>query len=356
MRILLLGLPALKDGFRELGHEVLTCPSDNTGDIWIPEVPISIERLLQQLPQGWDPDFVLLIDESTHPLFLGLERLEIPVAWYAIDSHIHYRWHQAYAAAFDLIFVAQRDFVTHYVRDQSRQIAHWLPLFPPVIPLLDNLNSRTFNLSFVGNVNPSLNPQRYKFLEALQEAYPLYVATGDYLSVFQQSQMILNQSVDNDVNFRTFEAMACGGLLLMERVGNGLEDLFQDRTHCVMYEKGNIEEVVDIAHFYASHVEEREAIAACGREEMLAKHTAVHRAQSILDTLASIDCQAVIQQKQVRQGEILFLLAPVYEHVAMCYERAKGRYPTEHPMNHRWSALAEKFRHISHQIHQELGV
>ena len=356
MKVLLLGLPALKTGFQELGHEVLTCPTDNTGDIKSPEFPISIDRLWSYLPKGWNPDFVLLTDESTHPLFLGLERLEVPVGWYAIDSHIHHRWHQAYAAVFDVIFVAQRDFAPSYVRDQSRQISHWLPLFPPAIPSLDDCHSRRHDLSFVGSINPVLNPVRYTFLKTLQEAYPLYIATGDYFSVFMQSKMILNQCVNNDVNFRTFEAMACGGMLLMERVGNGLEDLFQDRTHCVMYEKGNIQEVIRIARYYGEHHEEREEIAARGRLEVEEKHTGAHRAQSILDALTTLDVQSVLRQRRDRQGEILFLLAPSYEYFASCYEEVSQR-PQQNPsLSSQYSEVGRKYRRLSHQIHHELGV
>ncbi len=356
MKILLLGLSALKRGFQELGHDVLTCTTSNTGDIWMTEFPISIDRLWQQLPQGWEPDFVLLTDESTHPLFLGLERLDVPLGWYAIDSHLHHHWHQAYAAVFDIIFVAQRDFVRSYVRDHSRQIVSWLPLFSLSDPSKFIQAHRIHNLSFVGTIDPDRNPIRYQLLEAVQQMYPLNVETGEYVPVYLQSQMVLNQCVDNDINFRTFEAMACGSLLLMEHIGNGLEDLFQDKTHCVFYEKGNIEQIVQIAEYYMSHEEERDGIASCGRSEVLAKHVGVHRAQTILDTLASIDSQAVLHQRHARQGEILYLIAPVYEYVASCYEKARQRYSDSASMDRQRLAVAEKFRHVSHQIHHELGL
>ena len=356
MKILLLGLSVLKGGFQELGHDVLTCTTSNTGDIWMPEMPISIDRLWQQLPQGWEPDFVLLTDESTHPFFLGLERLDVPLVWYAIDSHLHHRWHQAYAAVFDMIFVAQRDFEHMYVRDQSRQIVRWLPLFTLSDPSSSIHASRIHKLSFVGTIDPDRNPVRYRLLEALQQVYPLNVETGDYVPVYLQSQMVLNQCVDHDINFRTFEAMACGSLLLMEHVGNGLEDLFQDKVHCMFYEKGNIEQIIQIAEYYTSHSEEREGIAARGRSEVLAKHTGVHRAQTILDTLASLDSQAVLHQRQARQGEILYLLAPVYEYVASCYEKATQQSPHNIPMIRQKRAVAERFRHVRNQIHHELGI
>ncbi|GJL53160.1 MAG: hypothetical protein NPIRA02_02920 [Nitrospirales bacterium] len=357
MNILLLGLSILKEAFQACGHDVLTCTTDNTGDVRLPEFPIEIDRVLQELPYSWDPDFVLLTDESTHPLFLGLEHLEVPVGWYAIDSHLHHRWHKAYATVFDVIFVAQRDFESLYRRDESRQCVHWLPLFTfsdptrPVQPL------RRHNLSFVGTNNKALNPLRYRILEELQQVYPLNIETGDFISVFLESKMVLNQCADNDVNFRTFEAMACGALLLMERVGNGLEDLFQDRVHCVLYEKGNIEQIIQIAEYYMLHEDERIKIAALGRSEVLAKHTGVHRAQTILNTLAAIDGQTILQRRRARQDEILFLLAPVYEYAASCYdESATSRFLNNQSMARHASAVAEKFRHAGLQIHHRLGM
>ncbi|WP_368076627.1 glycosyltransferase [uncultured Desulfovibrio sp.] len=38
--------------------------------------------------------------------------------------------------------------------------------------------------------------------------------------------MTLNQKAFSEVNFRCFEAMACGAALLMEQCGNGLDELF----------------------------------------------------------------------------------------------------------------------------------
>jgi len=97
--------------------------------------------------------------------------------------------------------------------------------------------------------------------------------------------MVLNQCVANDVNFRTFEAMGSGSCLLTERVSNGLEDLFQDRTHCVLYEKGNVEEILNLVNYYETHGDERKAIAQAGRSEILRAHMGIHRARTILQTV-----------------------------------------------------------------------
>ncbi len=356
MKILLLGLTVLKDSFQMLGHDVLTCSSNNTGDVKISQIPVSIDEIWQQLPNEWKPDMVMLTDESTHPLFLGLERLEVPVVWYAIDSHIHHRWHQAYSAVFDVVFVAQRDYRERYVRDQDRQSVSWLPLFCQTTPHPSFSKERGHNLSFVGSVNQDLNPERYELLERVQDAYPLNVVTGDFLPVYLDSKMVLNQCVNNDVNFRTFEAMACGSLLVMEQVGNGLEDLFEDKVHCVLYEKGNVEQILQLVRYYTLHEKERENIASQGCNEVFAHHTAVHRAQTILDTLESIDWDEVLHLRKSRQGEILSLLAPVYEYAASCYENSNQRSFNAQTVNQKWMVIAERYREVSRQIYQELSI
>ena len=37
---------------------------------------------------GWEPELILLGAESTFPLFLGLESVEIPLAGYATESQL----------------------------------------------------------------------------------------------------------------------------------------------------------------------------------------------------------------------------------------------------------------------------
>ena len=354
MKILMLGLSILRHAFEELGHDVLTCPTTANGELWVPEFPISIERVLQRLPVGWNPDLVILTDESTHPLVLGLERLDIPVAWYAIDSHLHMRWHQAYAAVFDMIFVAQRDFVPRYLSNPSRQVAKWLPLFCSSVSSDAVPVQKKHNLSFVGTVDRHVNPKRYRLLEQVNEQVPVHIATGDFTSVYRESKMVLNQCVDNDVNFRTFEAMACGSLLLMERVGNGLEQLFQAGTHCAMYEKDDISQIVELARYYLEHDDERETLAWQGYREVSMHHQAIHRAQTICETFAGMDQQSVIATRRAQQGEILYLLAAVYSYVGTCYANSASRNGHDSNLGRRRLAMAECYHHVSEQIHHEL--
>lgn len=50
--------------------------------------------------------------------------------------------------------------------------------------------------------------------------------SGNFHPILHRSRMALNQNTFSEVNFRCFEAMACGVALLMEQCGNGLDELF----------------------------------------------------------------------------------------------------------------------------------
>ena len=319
MKILLLENLCLAVAFKELGHDVVTFSTHGGGDIKIATVPIRIGEVLSRLPINWKPDIIMLIDASGIPTILELEAVGIPLAWYVIDSHIHVSWHKAYAAVFDFIFLAQKDFIPHYVHDSSRQVVSWLPLFAPYVPPSAPPTLKTHSLSFVGTLS-SLNPERVHFIQAIQQRFPFHLEKGEWVKVFQNSKMVLNQCMANDVNFRTFEAMGSGSCLLMERVSNGLQDLFQDRTHCVMYEKGNVEEILDLVNYYEAHEDEREAIAHSGRSEVLRAHRGIHRARTILQTVRSGPVQEMVSRRKRSLNEIRMFLKHVYAYAAAKHE------------------------------------
>ena len=344
MNILMLGASVLAPGFRELGHSVVTCTTDGIGNVKLQAFPTSVQSVFRELPFGWHPDFILLTDDSTYPMFWGMEEVEVPLGWFAIDSHIHHAWHRAYAAIFDFIFVAQKDYVPMYVFERERQVVTWLPLCAFPFSQTERSFPPLYDLSFVGNVNSRCNPERRMFIESLQAQYPLHVATGEFVSIFTRSKMVLNQCASQDVNFRTFEAMACGSLLLMERVRNGLEELFQDGIHLVLYEKGNVDQVIEIAKYYSQHEQARKTIAHAGQEEVLEKHTYVHRAQAILSSLLDGHMNKKVQQRQTRLGEILSVMAPVYAYVAALYDSYVGAVEHDSVQQKELAVIRDKFR------------
>lgn len=350
MKIFHLGNPYFLLNFRELGHDVKWAACNAAADVVMNPSLESAKNLLSRGSPRWTPDLVVVGDDSVHPTLLGLEALEVPLVWYAVDSHIHANWHRYYAAVFDVIFVAQHDWVPVYRADPDRQLILWKPLFcqwreDRCLGLV-----RDIPLSFVGTLNPALNPDRVEFIGRIQDRYAIVVTSGPYLETFNRSMMVLNQSVANDVNFRTFQAMASGALLVTERVGNGFDELFQDRTHCAVYEKGNVDQLLAIVEHYRAHSGEREAVAMQGHQAVLAAHTSMHRAQSILDVAATDQLKDRVAKRISRQLQIQWSLASAYEISARKYRRAakqeegSPRAPRLMETANGYQALAETIR------------
>ena len=98
---------------------------------------------------------------------------------------------------------------------------------------------------------------------------------------------MINECIKGDLNFRVFEAMACGALLLTPHIGNGLLELFQEGEELVTYPDGDAGKAAELARYYLEHEPERALIAARGCAKVRANHTAKQRAKTLEEALLS---------------------------------------------------------------------
>ena len=354
MRILHLGTPFFVRDFRELGHEVIHAAFDGRGDVRLDAPPAVLKDIVSQLPNSWEPDVVLLGDDSLPPRIVGLEYLEAPLVWYAVDSHLHLSWHIQYASVFDIVLVAQRDFVGCYRTAPDRHLVEWMPAF------CDARDDRRLNLSrdipvcFVGTLNAQWNPARVALIESVRARIPLEVRTGPYVEPFNRSQIVLNQCAANDLNFRTFQAMACGAMLLSERIGNGLSELFQEGRHLAGYDRDAVDQIVEAVHRYQRQASERVAIAEAGHHAVRAAHTSRHRAERILRLLADHDLSARIIKRRRCMGSIQASLGTVYEIAWRRCIQAALRFAPDSPDFTRYRGMARRYGALAAKIRGDL--
>ena len=91
-----------------------------------------------------------------------------------------------------------------------------------------------------------------------------------------------SQAAAGMVNNRVFEVLACGALLLSDRVP-AIEAMFGD---CAIFTDGGDDTRDKLAH-YLAHPEERARLTALARRRILAEHTYDHRARQLVEMYAA---------------------------------------------------------------------
>lgn len=285
MNILVFNQDWFVEDWRAQGHWVITVGNSPHLNINLGMYFLDIETILRILPEGFVPDWILFHDNSCPLSIIGLEHCPIPMALYSVDTHHHCLLHSYLADTFDVVFVAQSDFITFF--QGRRAYVEWLPLWAS--REIEPSEEKKHGAIFVGTMNRSLNPERVQFFEELSKITEIEIFQGDYAHYFPYCSIVVNQTVKGDLNFRVFESMRCGPLLLTEVSGNGLYSLFTPGEDLLVYNKGDVNDVARILQELKNEPEVMQRIAHTGHRKVLEQHRAVHRAATVMRTLEEVD-------------------------------------------------------------------
>lgn len=148
---------------------------------------------------------------------------------------------------------------------------------------------RDIPVSFVGNRKHPNNRDREVFLDGFRKTHPLFIYTGPFEEIFSRSRIVLNQTACSEVNYRCFEAMACGAALLTEFCDHGMADLFSSGVNILPpYVRNNWKHASAIAARALAVPEKLVEIAEAGRDLIGRYHLARHRAAEVADTLEGL--------------------------------------------------------------------
>ncbi|CCQ91484.1 hypothetical protein NITGR_710006 [Nitrospina gracilis 3/211] len=242
----------------------------------------SIQSVLQKLPADWRPNLYLYVETGLNATPADLHTLQVPKVCYLIDTHLNKDQHLKIAGHFDIVFLAQREYVDDFKKAGISHVA-WLPLAcDPEIHGKQNLG-KEHDVGFVGSILPNL-PRRKQLLDKLREHFDIHIDRQfmeKMAEIFSRSRLVFNNAVRDDLNMRVFEALCSGSLLVTDEAkGSGLTDLFENGKHLVIYRDDSI---VNTVRHYLDNPEEAERIAEAGRQEVLARHTYDHRVQTLLE-------------------------------------------------------------------------
>ncbi len=255
-------------------------------DLPLPWGKVEGREVAARLPQGWRPDLVLWVDAGADFLLTDLGVFDCPTVALVGDTHTgQNQWRVEYARQFSQVFLMfARQHIPDFVQGGCARVG-WLPAAcEPQIHRCFQV-PKAYDVVFAGQTLRQWHPDRVRLLERLQAAgFDLRVESKileEMALLFSRGRLVFNRSLNADLNMRVFEALACGSLLLTDRLPAeaGLEELFTDRQHLVLYGEDDLEE---LARYYLENAAEREQIAATGRRLVVERHTYGHRADQVL--------------------------------------------------------------------------
>ena len=210
-----------------------------------------------------------------------------PSAYYAIDTHIESDWRIALAreGRFDSVSVVHSQGLA---LDWGRDDVYWNPVgCDPKIHYVGAREKR-FDGCAIMNFHNNLAGPRVEALDGFFRGCPGPIFFGNRIfqevsEKYAESRLVFNRSINGDANMRVFEALCSGSCLVTDRVPDLAKLGLVDGVHFAGYNgPGDAEELV--RHLLA-HPEERERIAAAGRDEVIARHTYAHRMETLLKRL-----------------------------------------------------------------------
>jgi len=265
----------IKKAFISLGYEVL-CTDYRVMDK---------HGVSNRIKYITDVDFLLCIKgERVNPEDVFLCRVP-KILWLQDSVEVNQEANfiiQTKSPLFDIVYSFNKAELPFY--KQFNKKSYWLPLAADVDIHKEINIEKTIDVGFCG----SLNNNRINMINfLLDKGIPIqYSYSKDkYNEIVSSTKINLNIGItEAGYQQRIYEILCMGGLLLTNAVRD--EDIFEDKKHLVYYK--NFDDLVNLCYYYNSHMEEAKIIANMGQQEVLEKHTYIHRAQQIVEDVKNV--------------------------------------------------------------------
>jgi glycosyltransferase involved in cell wall biosynthesis len=242
----------------------------------------------------------------------GMERAPFATAAVLCDMHNHLPSRVRLARFFDHLFLYQRNYLSAFT-EHPKDHVHWMP-FACDVETVRPLNlRRDLDVAFVGQLFGA-DHERSRIIGQLTQRWKLnpqrYYPQAEIPSVYSRAKIVLNLPLKDDLNFRTFEAMSCGAMLLTRRMANGQEVLFEEGRHYAAFSsEAELEEKIA---YYLAHEDERARIAEAGLLEVRTKHTLQLRLEQLLRTVRN-NPHRVAPVRRMSSSQVDRCYAELYE-------------------------------------------
>jgi hypothetical protein len=260
---------------------------------------------------GFQPDLFLFIE----PLGLiprGIESSSFPTVCVICDTHRDLEARRRLARFFDHVFLYHRNYRKFFDEHPSSHV-HWMPYACDLEFYHPLATEHDLDVAFIGKLRVS--PERARLIGDLSRRYRMnenrYYYQREIVDFYSRAKIVLNVPLADDLNFRTFEAMSCGSMLLTRRVNNGQEVLFEEGKHYAAF--STEQEMFEKIDYYLAHPHERETIAAAGLAEVQLHHRLEQRLDELLNTVIERN-ERVAPVRSMSQRQLDVQYAWLYEY------------------------------------------
>lgn len=309
MLILTFGSEYFHDAFVRQGHKVLTVPNEDG-------FPLAdfYNKLVDR------PDVFIYTDHLGYRAWpQGIEELDIPKIYYAVDTPLNFWWQKHFATLFDLCYVDQKPYVQKL--EERGQEARWLPVAVRTEDYAINNSEeevpKIYDFGFVGVVDDRIRAKRSRLIKQLSGRFSLknignhrneWVEPKESAGLFRQSRLILNENLFPGVTTRMLEAMASGTVLFTEKAGGDFGELFLPGEDFAWFDP---QEVMTAAEYWLSDEARLKKMGARALEKMRSSHDIDHRAATVLTAAAALNLSSKTSGPEAwdHMGRTLFLTA-----------------------------------------------
>lgn len=280
MNILCMDIRLLVPAIQALGHNVLSWVPQNGG---LYNLPAFLHE------QKFKPDLVIQAENlGPRRLLEGLEEIDCPKIFWAIDSHLNLYWHKYYARLFDAVFTPHLSLWETLPATEKHPLVRQMARQGADLPWQPH-SQRLYALSFVGIQNKH-RPLRTWLCELISSRWPLEQRQGirfsEMLELYRNTRIVPNEAIAFEVNYRLMEAASAGAVALTPDIGADQNALFEPGQEIVVY--NNACEMMSAIEELLADPDRAESIAYAGWKRIQRDHLPINRARQILQMAESI--------------------------------------------------------------------
>lgn len=246
---------------------------------------VNLQDCLELCPER--PSFILHPEAASSYLPLGLTEVDIPTAFFQIDTYAYTRRRIAWSMLFDHVFVFHPGYDAAF-REAGHPGARFIPHAVDSELFAGKELERTFEVGWVGQVQGAIYRTREMVLPALSESFRMNDFARRYsieemAGVYRQSKIVVNIGRDDfpqDANLRTLEAMGAGALLITSLPSELTQIGFDEGVHFIGYREA--EEIRPVISKYLEEDSARQRMADAARQKVLREHTYDQRVEWLL--------------------------------------------------------------------------